>query len=780
MMAVEKACVIALAGNPNAGKTALFNVLTGSNHKVGNWPGVTVEKRDGRYRYLGQSYCLIDLPGTYSLNVISEEGGLDQRIACQYLLSPEADVILNVVDGNHLERNLFLTLQLLELGIPTVLAVNMMDLVEKDGLQLDLKKLSQKLGCPVVGISARQRQGLEELRAAIASTQKNQARRSPPLFELPLPSALTSVLPQLTERIVQYSDLRLPSFRWLAQRLLEGDLFAQQQVSREVQQFAEQLIAQIEATAGETPDILIADARYGVIDALVLSITTIHKTRRRTLTEVVDRIVLNRYLGIPLFFFVMYLMFVLSINVGGALQDFFDLSSTTLFIDGVSYVLQRLQTPPWLLALVADGVGRGLNTVLTFIPVLAALFFSLALLEDCGYMVRAAFVMDRLMRVLGLPGKSFVPMMVGFGCNVPAVMGARSLEGRRDRILAVLMMPFMSCGARLAIFSVFVSAFFPTNGGYIVFLLYFIGMLAAMLTGLLLRKTLLRGEPSPLVMELPTYHRPALLPLCRHTWSRLKQFIFRAGLVILPVCMIIGGLNAVTTSGQLIQGDSSQQQHSVLSAMGRAVTPLLSPMGVSQENWPATVGLVTGILAKEVVVGTLNTLYSQSKSNFQQEKVSHFNLLAGMTSALQTIPENFADLWSALKNPLLASEAPHDMTQTAYGMMYQRFSGSKAAAFAYLLFVLLYFPCVSTMAATRRELGRAWAVFSVCWSTGFAYVAAVIVYQAITITHHFMSSLLWIISLSLCLLVIVGVLRFCSGRSLKSSERETFLFTENS
>ncbi|MCB1826835.1 MAG: Fe(2+) transporter permease subunit FeoB [Coxiellaceae bacterium] len=752
--------VVALAGNPNSGKTALFNALTGARQKVGNWPGVTVDKRSGHYSFDQNNFCVVDLPGTYSLSVTSEEGSIDQRIACDYLLSSDADLIVNVIDGSNLERNLYLTLQLIEMRLPVILAVNMMDVVEKQGIDLNLKKLSKTLGCPVVPLVASKRQGVDRLRKAIASMAKQPSSSS---FQIPLLAPLTEAIGQLSDVLVKGCGLprgdaprndRLTA--WFAQRLLENDLLAEEQASNEALALADHLKQDIEMTTGEEPDILIADARYGAISEIVLAVTTLHKTKRQSLTEKIDRIVLNRFLGIPIFLGVMYLMFVFSINVGGAFQDFFDFSSTAIFVDGLAHGLSAIHAPTWLIALLANGIGKGINTVVTFLPILAGMFFFLAFLEDSGYMARAAFVMDRFMQALGLPGKSFVPMIVGFGCNVPAVMGARSLEGKRDRVLTILMMPFMSCGARLAIFAVFASAFFPSGGQNIIFLLYVTGIVAAILTGLLLRKTLLFGKPSPMVMELPPYHMPRFVSMCRHTWPRLNKFILRAGRVIVPVCVLIGGLNAITFDGRLVQGQEGSQ-HSVLSQVGRVVTPVLAPMGVAQDNWPATVGLVTGVLAKEVVIGTLNTLYSQEAGLKLDE--SHFNLWRDLKAAALTIPANLSQLGSALKNPWVANEAPHDMSKTAYGLMVHRFDG-RIGAFAYLLFILLYFPCISTMAATRRELNKGWAVFSVWWSTSFAYAAAVMVYQALTFVRHPLLSSLWIAGMLVYLISVIFSLRF--------------------
>ncbi|WP_423063395.1 Fe(2+) transporter permease subunit FeoB [Candidiatus Paracoxiella cheracis] len=768
---MNKAITIALAGNPNSGKTALFNALTGSHQRVGNWPGVTVDKKTGHFQHQGQRVAVVDLPGTYSTSVVSEHGALDEKIACEYLSFGEADVIVNIIDAANLERNLYLTLQLLELQIPMVLAVNMMDVIKQRGIDLNLKRLSKLLGCPVVGIVAKQGKGVDELKTQIIKTaEPNQASN----YTLSLPNEINESVQVVTQLI--HSKNAEKNRSWIALRLLEGDQFAAAQVEKNIVDVAQEQAQQIELKLNEEPDILIADARYAAASQIAQKIMKFITTRRQTITQWIDRIVLNRYLGIPIFLGVMYLMFLFAINIGGAFQDFFDISSTTIFVDGLAHLLTSWHVPIWLTAVLANGIGKGINTTITFIPVIGGMFLFLAFLEDSGYMARAAFVMDRFMRAVGLPGKSFVPMIVGFGCNVPAVMGARTLENRRDRILTILMMPFMSCGARLAIFAVFASAFFPTGGATIIFILYLTGVLVAVGSGFVMRKTLLKGKPAPLVMELPPYHVPRLGALNRQAWFRLKSFLTRASKVIIPVCVIIGALNAVTVTGKLVHDND---QHSLLSEVGRIVTPVFHPMGIHQNNWPATVGLTTGVLAKEVVVGTLNTLYSEA-GHLTQQEADQFNFWDGLKAAVVSVPQNLSQLGDAFKNPVAAGEAPHDMNKTAYGVMFQRFGG-KAAAFSYLLFVLLYFPCVSTMAAMRREVGRGWALFSVLWSTGLAYSLSVMCYQLLTIALHPVSSSIWVGSLLATLgLAVIGLRRYAKGdpEKKKSALEEIKVITE--
>ena len=737
---------IVLAGNPNCGKTTVFNALTGSHQCVGNWPGVTVDKKYGFFQHQDSRVQTVDLPGVYSTSVTSD--AVDEKIACQYLLSGEADVVINIIDGNNLERNLYLTLQLLEMNIQVILAVNMMDIVKQRGLKLDLKQLSKLLGFPVVGLVARQNQGIDSLKDAILKLKKNS---HPFKFCLPLPVEINKAVHLLTE-VISFDDS--PLTEWLALRLLEDDYLAKQIVDESALKFAKHEINLIKTKLHEEPDILIADARYIFANQIARQVTQLTRTPRQSVTEWIDFVVLNRFLGIPIFFVVMYLMFLFSIDIGGAFQSFFYISSATIFVHGLMHLLISWHCPVWITALLSSGIGKGINTTITFAPIIGGMFLFLAFLEDSGYMVRAAFVMDRFMRTLGLPGKSFIPMIVGFGCNVPAVMGTRTLENRRDRILTVMMMPFMSCGARLAIFVTFASAFFPKGGATIIFILYLTGILIAVLSGLVLRRTILPGKPAQLMMELPPYHLPRLNSLCRHMWQRLKNFLFRAGRYIIPICIIIGVLNSVTITGKLVQ-DTTQE--SLLSAVGRIITPVFVPLGIKKDNWPATVGLTTGVLAKEVVVGTLNTLYSEQE-HLSDQTISQFNFLGGLRDAVVSVPRNLSRLGDAFRNPISANESPREMNKMAYGVMYKKFGG-KAAAFAYLLFVLLYFPCVSTVAAMRREVGKEWALFSVLWSTGLAYTLTIICYQLLTVFEHPWTTLLWSTGLLTALIVVILGLR---------------------
>jgi ferrous iron transport protein B len=468
-------------------------------------------------------------------------------------------------------------------------------------------------------------------------------------------------------------------------------------------------------------------------------------------------------LGIPIFLVVMYVMFVFTINIGSAFIDFFDIFAGTLLVDGLGELLSNIGVPQFLTILLADGLGGGIQTVATFIPIVAFLFLFLSVLEDSGYMARAAFVMDRFMRFVGLPGKSFVPMLVGFGCNVPAIMATRTLENRRDRLMTILMNPFMSCGARLPVYALFAAAFFPIAGQNVVFGLYLIGIAMAVFTGLVLKHTLLQGEASPFVMELPPYHVPNLKGVLLRTWDRLKAFIFRAGKVIVIMVMVLSVLNSIGTDGSL---GNEESDRSVLSAVSQSVTPVLAPMGIRQENWPATVGIFTGVFAKEAVVGTLDTLYSElARDEEGVAEAERFDLWGGIGEAFASIPANLAEVPSTLLDPLGISVGDIGETATAaeeqevalgtFGAMARRFDG-RVGAFAYLLFVLLYFPCAAATGAIYRETNLGWTVFAGLWTTGLAYWLAAFFYQAATFPENPVSSLAWIAGLVVAMLVVIG------------------------
>ena len=599
-----KKLTIGLIGNPNSGKTTLFNQLTGARQRVGNWAGVTVERKEGQFTTTDNQVTLVDLPGTYSLTTISSQTSLDEQIACHYILSGDADLLINVVDASNLERNLYLTLQLLELGIPCIVALNMLDIAEKQKLRIDVDALSARLGCPVVPLVSTRARGIDALKLAIDRHTGNAD------VELVHYAQLLREAGQLAQEM----DNAMPARQrlWLGLQMLEGDIYSRAYAGDAADKLS---VAQARLSDElDDPALHIADARYQAIAAICDVVSNALTAEPSRFTAAVDKIVLNRFLGLPIFLLVMYVMFLLAINIGGALQPIFDGGSVAIFVHGIQWLGYTLHFPEWLTIFLAQGIGGGINTVLPLVPQIGMMYLFLSFLEDSGYMARAAFVMDRLMQALGLPGKSFVPLIVGFGCNVPSVMGARTLDAPRERLMTIMMAPFMSCGARLAIFAVFAAAFFGQEGALAVFSLYVLGIVMAILTGLMLKYTIMRGEASPFVMELPVYHVPHLKSLIIQTWQRLKGFVLRAGKVIVVVSIFLSALNSFTLSGQAADNIND----SALASVSRIITPVFKPIGVQEDNWQATVGLFTGAMAKEVVVGTLNTLYTAE--NIQEEE----------------------------------------------------------------------------------------------------------------------------------------------------------------
>ncbi|MBK1648157.1 Fe(2+) transporter permease subunit FeoB [Rhabdochromatium marinum] len=763
--APDRPLTLALAGNPNCGKSALFNALTGIRQTTGNWPGVTVERKEGRCELDGRAVRVIDLPGIYSLDASS----LDEQVARDYLLSREADVIVNVVDATNLERNLYMSVQLLEMGVPIVIALNMMDLARRRGLEIDAAALARELGCPVVPVVAVSKEGLTELSAralAVACGQESAG------FGLAQDECVEQGVAALSAAIqadkTHAPDDLPPNARWLALKLLEDDAFAVAQVDSSVRALAAHWRAAIAERSGEEPDIYIADSRFGHAHALAARVQRCRGQAGGTLSDAIDRVVLSRLWGVPLFLLVMYLMFVFTINIGGAFIDFFDGVAAALFVDGLGTLLNRFETPDVLRLLLADGIGGGLTVVATFIPVIASLYIFLSALEDSGYMARAAFVMDRFMRSIGLPGKAFVPLIVGFGCNVPAVMATRTLENERERKLTILMNPFMSCGARLPVYVLFAAAFFPHSGQNVVFALYLTGIAVALLTGLIMKRTLLAGSSTGFMMELPPYHLPTLRGVLLRTWDRVRLFLREAGRIIVVMVVVLNLLGAIGTDGSLGETDSDA---SVLSAASRLTTPLFAPMGIETDNWPAVLGIVSGVLAKEVIVGTLDTVYGQlavDASPGDTDAAAPYHLLAALSQALATIPANLGEALGSLTDPLgLGSldEAASDpgVSAGAFGAMEARFDG-RAGAFAYLLFVLLYFPCIATIGAIVREAGGAWAAFVAAWTTGIAYITATLFYQTATFARHPWWSGSWIAAGVLALIVVFIGLRIWARR----------------
>lgn len=685
----------ALVGFANTGKSTLFNLLSSHNknavqQNVGNFSGITVAAKKTSIKLNGVDTFLSDLPGLSSLTKRSEQGQ-DLTISQQFITTNDIDCLINVVDVNQISRQLYLTTQLLELGVPMIVVLNKMD--RQKHASVDVGKLSVELGCPVVALSAHDKN-------ALGCMEKN--------------------------------------------LLLAQQEFTQQSQASKQHKTDENINLESESSSA-------IQARQDYV-ADVLSRSSFGGGGV-SFSDNLDNFVLHPVTGIPVFLGMMYLLFMFAINVGSAFIDFFDILSGTIFVDYPLHFLEPLGLPQWILTIV-EGVGSGIQTVATFIPVIACLFIGLSLLENSGYLARAAFVVDSVMQKIGLPGKAFVPLIVGFGCTVPAVMSARVLDSERERITTIMMAPFMSCGARLPVYALFAAAFFPGSGQNLVFLLYLIGIAAAIFTGFLLKKTVLSGTTSLNIMELPPYELPKIGTISRRVWQRTYSFVTGAGKTIVIVVCLLNFLNSIGTDGSFGHQDS---ENSILSQSAQVVMPLLAPMGVKEENWQAGVGIITGIFAKEVLVATFNSLYSPSNS--VDDEVP--SLTTSWHDAVGSIKENLLGI--APDDPLGIDVGDlSDLTQVAkeqdvalstYQVMQAAFAG-QLGAFSYLLFILLYTPCVAAMGAIKNEVGTRWAGFAGSWSFLLAYLMATLCFQ---VGNFFVAPLMASISIVAVLLCFAGV-----------------------
>lgn len=736
---------IGIVGNPNCGKTTLFNGITGSNQRTGNWPGVTVEQKIGGYSFKNRDVDVYDLPGIYSLSVTS----LDEQVARDFIINDKPDLIVNIVDASNLERNLYLTIQLIEMKVPIIVVLNMMDFAKQKRILVKVSKLAELLDCPIVCTVASKQEGIEKLKDAInEAVDLKYISKTSIYYPDEVESLIDRILVSINED--NNKDLLLFDKKWQALKILEGEkaLFDSKLLNDIISKFDND-IKSIEKTLGEEMDIIIADSRYGLIHSICRRCVDKTDMIRKDVTDVIDTIVLNKYLGIPIFFVLMYFTFWITINLGGCFIDFFDTLFGAIFVSAPKVFMTANHFPSFIINLLADGVGVGIQTISTFIPPIFFIFFLLTLLEDSGYMARAAFVMDRSMRKIGLPGKAFIPLIIGFGCNVPAIMATRTLSNYKERILTIFMNPLMSCGARLPVYALFVSAFFPENGGIIVFSLYLIGILVAVLTAMLLQKTMLKSEGSSFIMELPPYHVPSIRGVFIHSWERLKGFIIKAGKIITTVIIILNLLMSFVP-----KADPSVEDKGFIYQSKKVMVSILRPMGIKENNWPAAVGIFTGIFAKEAVIGTLQSLYSDDKLS-QENKLIDFNLINEIKKSFITIPTNFKKLSMPFQFFESTKYETFDQTQEPiYGKLRKYFDGQKGA-FSYLLFILLYMPCIAAVAAIFKELNLRWAVIISVFLTLQAWVISVLFYQLSNMNIFGFDVVKWVV-VGICFYVFSG------------------------
>ena len=668
---------IALAGNPNCGKTTLFNALTGSNQFVGNWPGVTVEKKEGKLKG-HKDVTIMDLPGIYSLSPYT----LEEVVARNYLINERPDAIINIVDGTNIERNLYLSTQIMELGIPVVMAVNKMDLVEKAGDKIHTDKLSKLLGCEVVEISALKGTGIQKAAEKAISLAERKNEVTPVHeFDSKVEDAITAVGTMLG------MDIPEAQKRFFAIKLLEKDDKIKEQMKSVPDVSAE--IKTLEDAFDDDTESIITNERYVYISSIIGKCVTKGQKGGMTVSDKIDRIVTNRWLALPIFAVVMFIVYYVSITtVGGFLTDW---TNDVLFGDiippAIEKALVAVNCADWLQGLILDGIVAGVGAVLGFVPQMLVLFIFLAFLEGCGYMARVAFIMDRIFRKFGLSGKSFIPMLIGSGCGVPGIMASRTIESDRDRKMTIMTTTFVPCGAKLPIIALIAGAFF-NNAGWVAWSAYFVGVAAIICSGIILKKTkMFSGEPAPFVMELPAYHMPTVGNVLRSMWERGWSFIKKAGTIILLSTIILWFLMSFGwVDGKFGMLDAEQLNDSILASIGNVIAPIFAPLGWTKagEGWKMAVAAITGLIAKENVVATF-----------------------GMLFGFAEVAEDGSEIWGNLAQVM-----------------------TPIAAYGFLVFNLLCAPCFAAMGAIKREMNNAkWFWFAIGYQCGLAYIVSLCIYQ---------------------------------------------------
>lgn len=707
---------IGLAGNPNCGKTTMFNNLTGAKQYVGNWPGVTVEKKVGKLKGYNDVE-IVDLPGVYSLSPYT----LEEVVTRNFMIDDKPDAIINIIDASNIERNLYLTTQILELGIPTVIALNMIDVVEKRGDIINLDKISQILGCPVIKTSALKGTGTKEVALKAIEIAKNKISNNFNMnFSQEVKSALNEIKALISSEKLKKSDI---NDNWMAIKLFERDsnLLEKVTISNEVNNKIENIISKCEKEFDDDAEGIITAERYEFIGSIVSKIIKKKDNSKHTISDKIDKVVTNRILALPIFALIMWGVYYISVSSLGAILT--DWTNDTLFGEiigeNVAAFLENIGTAPWLQGLINDGIIGGVGAVLGFVPQIMLLFFLLAILEDCGYMARIAFIMDRIFRKFGLSGKSFIPVLISSGCGVPGIMATRTMENDKDRRITIMLTTFIPCGAKLPIIALFAGAIFG-GASWVAPSVYFLGIFMIIICGIILNKTkVFKGEPAPFVMELPQYHIPSFKGVILHMWDRAKAFIVKAGTIIFVACAVIWFTSSFSWTLQMVDA-----QDSILASIGKVIAPIFAPLGFG--NWQSAVSTLTGFVAKENVVGT-------------------FGVLFGIAEAAEDTP----------------------VLLTQIGSMFTAASG-----LAFIAFNMLNAPCFAAIGAIRREMGSwKWMWITIGFQTLTAYIVALMINQ---IGSFILGTGSLIGAIGSVLIAVFAIsIAVLSGRDIKSKKKVT-------
>lgn len=667
--------VVALMGNPNCGKTSLFNALTGAKQHVGNWPGVTVEKKEGSLKYKGKFIKVVDLPGTYSLSAYSE----DEVVARDYLIKDKPDVVIDVVDGTNIERNLYLTTQVLELGCKTVIALNMMDEVEKKGIKINTNGIEKEMGVKITQTIASRKKGIDELLDAVLEVAESNKY---PSVNLKYENEFQYCVDEIAAEIDATGNAVAYPSKWTTIKLLENDTYMEKYLQEKglnkILDKVKKEVTSLTEVYGYEPENLIVDKRYEYISNLLKdNLVKKDNEYKESISDKIDKVVTNRFLGIPIFALIMFLMYQFAVTFG---NDFLGDEIIGGAMDALKETAEGAlaSSPEFLKGFIVDGLIGGLGEVIVFVPLIMTLYFVMGILEDCGYMARAAYIMDRFMAKLGLHGKAAVSMIIGSGCNVAGIMSTRTLESKKDRMIAILVNPFVSCTAKLPVYGIFVAAFFSGRkvgifslGGIIIFLLYAIGIIMAIITAKIFSKTLFKGEQSYFLMELPPYRVPTVKGVLIHMWDKASAFLKKAGTVIFSIVVVIWVLS------NLPMGVEPGSVDSILGKLGSVVAPLFKPLGFG--TWQAGVSLITGVLAKEAVTATMATIFSVAEENLHAALPAHFTTLT---------------------------------------------------AFNFMVFTLLYSPCMAALGTIKKETNsHKWAIFSALYNTVVAWIVCFLIYN---------------------------------------------------